>query len=107
MNKPRLICKCYEYTIFIGKRRVQMKANATILAKNRISVFMGRRVKLKAIGDRNRVTMLTGVVDGIYPSLFTVTQAKADGPKKRCFSYTDIITRRLFIKEEAEKESSV
>ena len=75
-----------------------MKADATYLARQRISTLKGHTVCLRAIGDRNRVTTVTGVLDGVYPSLFTVTQATEDGLRKRCFSYTDMITGRLFIK---------
>ena len=72
------------------------KANMMQLARLKISALQGERVCLKSIRDRNRVTMVTGVLDGVYPALFTVTQ---DGEKKKCFSYTDIIMNRLFIKK--------
>ena len=72
------------------------KANMINLARLKISALKGERVCLKSIGDRNRITMVTGVLNGVYPSLFTVVQ---DGQKTKCFSYTDMITNRLFIKK--------
>lgn len=68
-------------------------------AMKHITLLKGKRVFIKSIGDRNRITLLEGTVDGVYPSLFTIKQDTADGPKKKCFSYTDFLTHRLFIKQ--------
>ncbi len=72
--------------------------NQMQLAMRHVNSFKGERVYIKSIGDRNRIVFLEGVIDGVYPSLFTLLFDTEDGPCKRCFSYTDLLTHRLFIR---------
>ena len=41
--------------------------------KTKLLPYYGSRVRLYVIGDRNRITDHRGILDGLYPSLFTVT----------------------------------
>lgn len=58
----------------------------------------GRRVKIQLDRGRNKVDIQEGVIQGAYPSIFTVLVQDAyetNPPQLLSFSYNDIITKDI------------
>ncbi len=71
--------------------------------KVRASIYQqcGRKVLIKLDKGRNKVDVQEGVIQGAYPSVFTVlVQDDREGnpPQLLSFSYSDIITRDIRMK---------
>ena len=60
----------------------------TIISKN-----IGKKVIVKTYGLRNKNFKYTGVIDGVYPYIFTII---CEGTQKS-FSYADVITKEVVI----------
>lgn len=57
----------------------------------------GRNVELYAIGERNRVTQARGVLEGVYPDIFTVSVKYGSYTQRYCYTYSEILTRNVKI----------
>ena len=61
----------------------------------------GNRVKIHLDRGRNKVDIQEGVIQGAYPSVFTVLvddEREENPPQLLSFSYTDIITKDIRMK---------
>ena len=72
------------------------------ISKVRASVHRqrGNRVKIQLDRGRNKVDIQEGVIQGAYPSVFTilVDDEQDNAPQLLSFSYTDIITKDIRMK---------
>lgn len=73
------------------------------ISKVRASVLQqcGNRVKIQLDRGRNKVDIQEGVIQGAYPSVFTVLvddERQENPPQLLSFSYTDIITKDIRMK---------
>lgn len=73
------------------------------ISKVRASVHWqrGNRVKIQLDRGRNKVDIQEGVIQGAYPSVFTVLvddEREENPPQLLSFSYTDIITKDIRMK---------
>lgn len=55
----------------------------------------GKVVSLYAVGDRNRVLNTRGVLDGVYPEVFTVLVRMQGYNQRYSYSYNEVITNRV------------
>lgn len=55
----------------------------------------GRNVELYAIGERNRVTHAQGVLEGVYPDIFTVSVRYGGYTQRYCYTYSEILTKNV------------
>lgn len=74
-----------------------------ILNKVRASVRKqcGNRVVIQLDRGRNKIDIQEGVIQGAYPSVFTVLvddEREENPPQLMSFSYTDIITKDIRMK---------
>lgn len=75
----------------------------TDINKVRASVYQqcGSRVKIQLDRGRNKIDVQEGVIQGAYPSVFTILvndDSEMNPPQLLSFSYTDIITREIRMK---------
>ena len=73
------------------------------ISKVRASVHRqrGNRGKIQLDRGRNKVDIQEGVIQGAYPSVFTVLvddEREENPPQLLSFSYTDIITKDIRMK---------
>ncbi len=73
------------------------------ISKVRASVHQqrGNRVKIQLDRGRNKVDIQEGVIQGAYPSVFTILvddEREENPPQLLSFSYTDIITKDIRMK---------
>ncbi len=77
------------------KRKVSRCKTVLSAIKTKLLPYYGSRVRLYVIGDRNRITDTTGILDGLYPSLFTVTVDRGRFKHHYSFTYSEILTDRV------------
>ena len=78
------------------KEGIKMQNSSVLSAiKTKLLPYYGSRVRLYVIGDRNRITDTTGILDGLYPSLFTVTVDRGRFKHHYSFTYSEILTDRV------------
>lgn len=63
----------------------------------KLAVKKGSRVELYAVGDRNRVTRAQGVLDGVYPGIFTVLVDSKGYKTRYSYTYNELITGKVNI----------
>ena len=59
--------------------------------KQRINGFSGERVRVKVELGRNKSEKFTGILSGIYPSLFTVEPDDKGYLGKTSYSYAEVL----------------
>ncbi len=70
-------------------REIIQDVNLTIrLVKD----MTGRKIKLKVNRGRNKIELMEGSVESVYPKIFTFR--KTDG-ELNCFSYSDILSKNI------------
>ncbi|MDD2414490.1 MAG: Veg family protein [Eubacteriaceae bacterium] len=66
--------------------------------KKEVETYRGCRVKLEAHKSKKKLYHKEGTIEGIYPSIFTVTVKTEKRPTQRLsFSYSDVLTRSVKI----------
>lgn len=55
----------------------------------------GRNVELYAVGDRNRVTKARGILEGVYPDVFTVSVEYSGYTQRYCYTYSEVMTKNV------------
>lgn len=60
-----------------------------------LSGLRGCSVDFFAVGERNRITREQGVLAGVYPDIFMITVARAGYTQNYCYSYHDIMTKKV------------
>ncbi|MDE6666851.1 MAG: Veg family protein [Clostridia bacterium] len=77
-----------------------IKVNTTINSiKDTIKNLSGKSVTVKLNLGRNKFVTFPAVVDGIYPSLFTVCPNDKNFLGKTAYSYSEILCGRVKVKE--------
>lgn len=72
---------------------------ATVLdIKREVEKHVGEKVRLEAHKSKKKLYHKIGVIEGIYPCIFTVSLAEEDRPKQKLsFSYADVLTKTVKI----------
>lgn len=65
--------------------------------KDKINLFKGKTVSFKFNGTRNKNEEFKGVITQTYPEVFII---KIADDMVRCFSYSDVLIRKLVIRED-------
>lgn len=65
--------------------------------RNKLLPYRGSQVRLRSLGERNRVSVTCGILDGLYPEVFTVLVQTEERSFHCSFSYRDILMGRLDI----------
>ena len=69
------------------------------ICKVRASVLqqLGSRVMIQLDKGRHRIDVQEGVINGAYPSVFTILidENEDNPPKLMSFSYTDVLTKNI------------
>jgi uncharacterized protein Veg len=64
--------------------------------RNELQQYMGCKVKLKANRGRKRMLEANGVLENMYPNVFTIRIDKANEMNQRIsYSYTDLLTANV------------
>ena len=64
---------------------------------DKISLYKGKELSFRFNGSRNQIEEFNGMIIDTYPSIFIVKLTTKDILKS--FSYSDILIRKLVIKE--------
>lgn len=59
--------------------------------KKLVDSYKGQNISLIVNHGRNKICNYSGMIDSIYPSLFTVNVKNGESFKKHCFSYSDVL----------------
>ncbi len=74
-----------------------MKTDELKAIRKNIQDIKGQDINLKAIYGRRGKLVTTGVVDGVYPDIFTI-KVNADGyDRKYCYTYSEVLTNNVQI----------
>ena len=65
--------------------------------KDKIGLYKGKVVSFKFNGARNKIEEFTGIITNTYTSIFIVKNI--DNEELKSFSYSDVLIRKLIIKE--------
>ena len=81
-----------------GKNINMIKANQTINSiKETVKTLSGKDVSVKLNLGRNKFVTFPAVINGIYPSLFTVNPVDKSFLGKTAYSYSEILCGRVRI----------
>ncbi len=87
-----------------------IKANDISRIKSGLSDNVGRKVQLTAKRGRKKAMVRMGVIEGTYPSIFTVKLDAVENTSRQervvSFSYADILTRAVEINVCADSDSN-
>lgn len=84
-----------------------IKVNLTINAvKEVINNLSGKNVNVKLNLGRNKFVTFPAVVNGVYPSLFTVSPVNKNFLGKTAYSYSEILCGRVKITPELKESKS-
>lgn len=65
--------------------------------RNTLAPYKGKRVKLYVIGERNRILDTHGILDGLYPDVFTVVVGTGEYDKRYSYTYREILTHHVSV----------
>lgn len=86
-----------------GKNNCMIKANLTINSiKDAVKSLSGKDVTVKLNLGRNKYVTFPAVVNGIYPSLFTVSPFDKNFLGKTAYSYSEILCGRVKLSEQTK-----
>ncbi|WP_073022563.1 MULTISPECIES: Veg family protein [Clostridium] len=72
-----------------------MEKNTTIASiKKYLEAHIGEKVTLKANGGRKKIFVDSGVLEGVYPSIFVV-RLETGAQRTVTYSYSDILTKTV------------
>ena len=67
--------------------------------KKDIETCIGEKIQLKANKGRKKTIIREGIIENVYPSIFTVSfENEFNSPRMVSYSYTDILTHTVEIK---------
>ena len=90
-----------------GKNNNMIKAGITINSiKQTINALSGKAVTVKLNLGRNKFVTFPAVVNGVYPSLFTVSPFDKSFLGKTAYSYSEILCGRVKIHEKQKAGKS-
>ena len=81
-----------------------IQKEALEMCKHDIESCVGRRVRLKTNGGRKRTIIREGIIENVYPKVFTVRciRKNQDDPEIVTYSYIDVLTDTVEIAVEPE-----
>ena len=62
-----------------------------------LACIEGSAVELYAVGERNRVTRERGILEGVYPDIFTVSVERGGYTQRFCYTYSEVLTKNVRI----------
>ena len=66
--------------------------------KREVENYRGKRIRLEAHKSKKKLYQKEGVIEGTYPSIFTVSVKEDRRPVQRLsFSYSDVLTKSVKI----------
>lgn len=72
-----------------------MEKNRTIASiKKYLEGHLGEKVTLKANGGRKKIFVDSGVLEGVYPSIFVI-RLETGAQRTVTYSYSDILTKTV------------
>lgn len=72
-----------------------LEKNTTIASiKKYLEAHIGEKVTLKANGGRKKIFVDSGVLEGVYPSIFVV-RLETGAQRTVTYSYSDILTKTV------------
>lgn len=72
-----------------------LEKNTTIASiKKYLEAHIGEKVTLKANGGRKKIFIDSGVLEGVYPSIFVV-RLETGAQRTVTYSYSDILTKTV------------
>ena len=75
-----------------------IKVNTTINSiKDAVKVLNGKDVTVKLNLGRNKFVTFPAIINGVYPSLFTVSPFDKNFLGKTAYSYSEILCGKVFI----------
>lgn len=84
-----------------------IKVNTTISAiKQSVIALSGKDVTVKLNLGRNKYVTFPATVNGVYPSLFTVSPSDKNFLGKTAYSYSEILCGRVRICESGERAAA-
>ena len=63
--------------------------------KSVLSNYEGCMVRLYAIGERNKIIDIFGILEGVYSDIFIVITDQDGYTRRYCYSYSEILTKRV------------
>ncbi|NLM74505.1 MAG: Veg protein [Clostridiaceae bacterium] len=76
-----------------------MDKNKISQIRKELEGYVGKRIQLKANKGRKKIFIKEGIVDNVYPSIFTVKfENDFNNSRRVSFSYTDVLTKTVEIK---------
>ena len=76
-----------------------MDKNKISQIRKELEGYVGKRIQLKANKGRKKIFIKEGIVDNVYPSIFTVKfENDFNSSRKVSYSYTDVLTKTVEIK---------
>ncbi len=67
--------------------------------KNQVQENIGKKVVIKADKGRNKITTKTGIIEDVFPSLFTVKIVNEfDQERTVSYTYSDLLTSTVELK---------
>lgn len=79
--------------IFVNNYVIMRSINQDIqYTKLQVKKLVGRSVRLKVNRGRNKIEIIDGEIDAVYPQIFTI---KNDNGDINSFSYSDILAKNI------------
>ncbi|HHY65502.1 MAG TPA: Veg protein [Clostridiaceae bacterium] len=76
-----------------------MDRNSITQIRKEMERCVGKRIQLKANKGRKKTIIREGIIENVYPSIFTVSfENEFSSPRMVSYSYTDILTHTVEIK---------
>ncbi|HBR02789.1 MAG TPA: Veg protein [Ruminiclostridium sp.] len=67
--------------------------------RKQLECLVGKRVELRANKGRKKISVKVGIVDNVYPSVFTVRlENEYNSVRKVSYNYTDILTHTVEVR---------
>lgn len=73
--------------------------------KQSLYKYRGRKIQLSTCGGRRKSTVAKGVLEGVYPDVFTVLVKEDNYVRRFCYTYSEILTNNVSIKIYSRKAS--
>ena len=74
-----------------------MKTDELKAIRQSILEKKGQDINLRAIYGRRGKLVCEGVVDGVYPEIFTIKVFKDGYERKYCYTYSEVLTNNVQI----------
>lgn len=76
-------------------RKVNLTINQII---DQIKAIQGQNVDLEVAKGRKKVIKLEGIIESVYPSIFTIKTQENDSTNSYSYSYADVLCGEVSLK---------